>query len=321
LLGGGALLPSDWGTLLWVAPATALTLGVLLAGGSVIHPIPHPDTLFTPGHPGHGHLARVEIPDGDSLIPALQLWPPPAVTANGAAVCVIPGAGDAKTSFKWGLVEALLAAGFTVLLIDPPGHGDYRHRPLSLPDSLSVIPAAVGYLRGQPGVEKVGLIGISLGGALALRALVDGPEVSADALAMVATATHLSYIHWLRLRELWRTAYGSPTINLFKRMTIWQIWSSWQRAGYVSRHASTAELFAWLRPLETIGQLPAATPLLLVYSRRDGIAPPAHAEAMRRAAPPAAFIESKKASHIMVTLIPEINQQIAGWLRRELGRG
>jgi hypothetical protein len=39
---------------------------------------------------------------------------------------------------------------------------------------------------------------------------------------------------------------------------------------------------------------------------------------MRQAVPHAAFIESKKASHVTLILIPEINQQLARWLSTQL---
>jgi pimeloyl-ACP methyl ester carboxylesterase len=319
LLLGAILLPPHWAALLWVVPAEVLSLAGLMWAGSTIDPIPHPEALFTPDHPGHGTFVQVDIPDGDSQIPAVLLAPPSTVGANGAAVCIIPGAGDARTSFKWWLVEALLAEGFTVLLIDVPGHGDYRHRPLRFPDFLSVAPAAVGYLRRLPGIEKVGLIGISMGGAMAVRALVDGPVEPVDALVLVATATRIDYTRGLRRREMWRTCYGSPVMRLVRRMTVRQILDSWYRAGYVSHH-TTSELFDLLRPLDYLGRLPSSLPLLLVYSRRDSVAPPSHAEAMRHAAPHAALLESKKASHVMVTLISEINQPLAAWLRQQLGR-
>jgi pimeloyl-ACP methyl ester carboxylesterase len=76
-------------------------------------------------------------------------------------------------------------------------------------------------------------------------------------------------------------------------------------------------LIALLKPLESIRRV-KELPILMVYSRRDPIAPPEAARAMQQAAPQATFIESKKASHVILTLIPEINRQVALWLRERL---
>lgn len=320
LAGGGVLLPQTAWVLLWTPLAGLLALALLLWGGSYIGPLPHPNALFSGQHPAHGGCRAVEIVDGDHLMPGLLLGPPDGgQKINGAAVCIVPGAGDTKISFKWRLVKALLAHGFTVLTIDPPGHGQYRHRPLSYPDCLSAIPAAVQFLRAQPEIERVGVIGISLGGAMTLRALAEqstGGDCLIDALAIVATPTRLNYTKALFYGELWRTVFGAPSLWLLREATLKQIRESWYTGGYRSRH-STAQLFELLNPVESIKRL-RNLPVLLVYSRRDLVAPPEQAEAMRRAAPQARFAETTKASHVMLTLMPEVNFLIAGWLKEQI---
>jgi pimeloyl-ACP methyl ester carboxylesterase len=99
-------------------------------------------------------------------------------------------------------------------------------------------------------------------------------------------------------------------------MTVKQAWQSWSKGGYRSSH-TTAELFNLLDPVKYIGRF-QEMPLLLVYSRRDAISPPEHAAAMRQAAPHADFLESKKASHIMLTLVPKVGEGIATWLKKQL---
>jgi pimeloyl-ACP methyl ester carboxylesterase len=310
LAAGVLILPRSWIVLGWLPLAGPLALVVLLLGGSYLFPPPHPNRVFN-----DAGCQPVQIPDDDDLIPGLLLSPKSAATGQ-PAVCLVPGAGAHKTFFTWRLVQTLLAEGLLVLIIDPPGHGDYRHRSLTYPACLSTIPAALAFLRKQPQVTRVGLIGISLGGALAIGSLVTHPLVPVDAVVVIETPTHLSYTRALYYRELWNTIFGSPMVSLLREMSVKQIWQEWHTGGYQSPH-TTGELFARLNPLENIKKL-RQFPLLLVYSHRDSIAPPAMAEAMRQAAPRARFIQSKKASHVMLTLVPAVNRQIAGWLWEQL---
>ena len=312
MLSGALILPWSVWVLLWTPVVGVLVLLILLAGGSYIKPPPHPDKLFSPTHPAHCGCQFVQIPDGDNQIPGVLLTPP-TKSINGAAVCIVPGAGDTKTSFKWRLVQALLAQGLTVLSIDLPGHGDYRHRPLIYPDCLSTIPAAVQFLRTQPGITRVGLLGISLGGAMSIRVLAEQSHPLVEALVIAATPTKLTLNRKVFYREMWQTYYGSPAMPLLKEMSVRQIRESWRSMGYRSTHPADA-LIDLLNPLERIGHL-QHLPILLVYSRRDTVAPPTHAQQLKQAAPQADLIQVKKASHVMLTLMPEVNRQIAGWLK------
>lgn len=338
LVTGALTIPATWAVLWWTFPAGLLAVILLLLGGSFIAPPPHPDRLFEPDHPAHAGCYPVQIPDGDHLIPGLLLFPPASsvsrekspplpgedVRGGRSAVCIIPGAGDTKTFFKWRLVRAMLAEGLTVLTIDLPGHGEHRHRLLTYPDCLSTIPAAIKFLREQPGVTQVGLAGISLGGAMAIKSLAENSAVRSetdgqiDALVVLETPVRLNYNRALFYRELWNTIYGSPVLPLLREASIKQVLQSWYSGGYRSQH-TTGELIEMLNPLKNISRI-KGIPILLVYSRRDRVAPPEAARAMRQAVPQATFTESKKASHVMLTLIPEINRQVAHWLKERLGK-
>ncbi len=326
---GAALLPQSWGVLLWTPLAGLLTLGLLLLAGSMIDPPPHPDSLFEPTHPAHGSCRRAQIPDGDSLIPGYLLSPP---TFQPTAVLVIHGAGDTKTSYKWRLVKALLAEGLTVLTIDLPGHGDYRHRPLAYPDCLSTVPAALRFLRAQPGIARVGLVGISLGSALAMASLaqsVKDPKGFSNSLgsnieqvaafAALETPIELHYSRRMFYGEMWH-AYRAPVLSLFGEVSAKQLRQSWFTGGYVSRHKNTGEIIDLLNPLANIAGL-KEIPLLLVHGGRDAIAPPAAGQALQQAAPQAELWQIKGASHVTLTLIPEANRRVACWLRQQLDEG
>ncbi len=319
LLGGSLLLPHNWHVLWWTLPAGLLVVPLLMTGGALIAPPPHPNYLFKARHPAHAGCVSLQIPNGNDKMPGLLLTPPTAdkTSLGRPAVCIIPGAGDTKTSFKWRLVQALLAEGLTVLTIDPPGHGHYRHHLLSYPDCLTAIPAAVAFLRQQPGVTKVGILGISMGGAMALKSLAekDSLNCQTEAMVLVATPPTLNYTQALFYREAWNTC-RAPILSLLGEISIKQILQSWNSGGYRSQH-STSELITLLNPLESIRHL-KHIPMLLVYSHRDRVAPLKDGQAMHQAVPQSTFLESKKASHVALTLMPEINQQIAHWLRQHL---
>lgn len=356
LLGGALLLPNSWYGLGWTVLAGPLGVGLLLWAGSRLNPPPHPDIFFSPAHPGHGSCLPVQIPDGEFLMPGLLLkpasQPPPlrGVSANQqhtaadenafqrsavngrrsvfrAGVLLIHGAGDTKTSFKWRLAQALLAEGLIVLSIDLPGHGDYRCRPLAYPDCLSAVPAALQFLSSRPGVERVGLVGISLGSAMAIRSLAENQDLTGfqnlsglrnqvDALAALEMPLEVKYSRMLRYREMWH-AYRAPVLSLLGEITARQMLASWHTGGYVSRHKNTGEIIALLNPLAAIARL-KNIPILLVHGESDIIAPPAAGRALQQAAPEAALLTVKKASHVTLTLMPEVNRQVAKWLREKL---
>jgi pimeloyl-ACP methyl ester carboxylesterase len=323
-VGGGLLGWGGWGVIayhgsvvwpwLWLLLALPLTWLTLFSLGSLITPPPHPDTFFQADHPQHGGCQRLDILDGATIIPALLIRPLPE-KHTPAAVCVIHGSGDSKTGFKWRLVRSLLAEGLTVLTIDLPGHGENRTQALAYPESLSALTAAFDFLRQHPALERVGMIGISLGGAMLLNAVAKG-LFTPDTIAILETPTQVRFTPRLMRQELWRLL-NAPVMSLFQEMSAWQLWQSWSQGAIRSKH-STDEIFDLLDPLASIAQLDPATPLLLVYSQHDPIAPLPQGQALQAAAPHAHLFSERKASHTTLTLIPTINQRVARWLRRQL---
>ncbi|MEM7343528.1 MAG: alpha/beta fold hydrolase [Chloroflexota bacterium] len=314
---GGILLPPYWEVIGWMVLTIPLALLILAIGGAYITPPPHPNTLFEAGNPAHASSQAVQIPDGTAQMPGHLLYPPQSKDSM-PAICIVPGAGDNKINFKWRLINALLAEGFIVLTIDPPGHGEDRGRPMAYPECQSAIPAAITFLQQQPHVGEIGLVGISLGGALALNSLATFGDTRAlvKAIVIITTPPWLRYRKSLFYQELWKTMFRSPFLSLLTEMNLQQLRESWTTGGYRSRH-TLDDLLDLLNPVESIKQL-SQIPTLLIYSRRDSVSPPQAAQAMRQAAPHAEFVEIKHVSHVMPTLMPEINQQMAQWLQTKL---
>jgi pimeloyl-ACP methyl ester carboxylesterase len=306
---GWALLPDNWLLLWWIPPATVITIVCLVFAGSFVAPIPSPETVYLSGNSEYGVAQPVSIADGEYNIPGVLLT---SATKNmGHAVCIIHGAGDTKTSFKWLLVRSLLAKGVTILTVDLPGHGDYRHRPLTVSSAVQTVAKATDFLRQQPGVSTVGLVGISLGGAIAAQALCVNPGL-ADALIIYAMPVSLRYTRRLFFQVVWNTFCCAPIIGLFQDITARQARQTWNRGGYVSQY-NTSQLFAQLQPLTKLEEL-SALPILMVYSRHDAVAPPHQVAIIRERVPHANFLEVTRSSHVTITLLPGVNDHMAHWL-------
>lgn len=325
LYGGYSLIITNqvswWYGLSFVLLISPLTIALSLVSGSFILPPPHPNALFEPQHPAHAGCRSVDIADGEQAMPSYLLKP---LRPNGGAVCIVPGAGDNKIGFKWRLVRRLLAAGLHVLVIDPPGHGDYRHNPMRYPDCLSTIQAALRFLHEQPHIQRIGLIGISLGGALSLKALsqaeaeanLGSTPIKLEALVIIATTDQLMFNQRLLYREIWH-AFRAPVLSLLQEISVLQMRQSWLAGGFRSHH-SLAELFRLFDPVTSLSSLPTAWPTLLVYGERDVIAPPNVGRIMQQQHAQAELRIIKKASHVTLTLIETATETIASWLAEKL---
>ena len=79
-------------------------------------------------------------------------------------------------------VDALVARGLAVLTYDPRCLGESDGSPRQVIDPGRLVEdalAAVGHLRARPDVAVVGLLGLSLGGGVAMQAAVEDPDVRA----------------------------------------------------------------------------------------------------------------------------------------------
>jgi pimeloyl-ACP methyl ester carboxylesterase len=107
------------------------------------------------------------------------------MTADAARprVLLIPGGASTVHGYFPGLASAL-APRVTVVEFDPPGIGDTSD---SSPLRLSDYAAALARSVRESGGDRVGIIGHSLGGVVALRLGVDEPELVATLLLLDPT--------------------------------------------------------------------------------------------------------------------------------------
>ncbi|HEX8583776.1 MAG TPA: alpha/beta fold hydrolase [Allosphingosinicella sp.] len=132
-----------------------------------------------PPPPAPARDLRLTSTDGLSL--AATYWP--GRTASSPAILLLHGNGASRAATAANAAW-LAERGYAAMTIDLRGHGESAPAPKSfgLAESRDAA-AAVAWLR-QAGHIKVGVIGISLGGAAAL--IGDAGPVAADALVLQA---------------------------------------------------------------------------------------------------------------------------------------
>jgi pimeloyl-ACP methyl ester carboxylesterase len=139
--------------------------------------------LLAPGDRSAHSVADVTIPIGEHHTHGHLFVPH---RANGATICFVHGTGAVGVLPYYFFLRAYLEAGFRVLFFELDGHGR-NPRPLWFPGIDENVPAALEALRRMPGIDsdRVGLAGVSLGGACALHAASRNGGVRA--VALVAT--------------------------------------------------------------------------------------------------------------------------------------
>lgn len=247
-------------------------------------------------------IARFDIPMPAGYLPALHVVPQGEASA---VVCILHGSGCDKTSYIWRMVDMLTEQHVAVLLVDLDGHGE-NPRPQSFPEITEDVATAVGWLRER--YERVGLLGISLGGCIAARAVADGVEV--DRLAVLEAPPLLHYTQ----RDVWREAAALARpylLDLFTDCTVEHMIGAWTTAPIRAR-IGTHDLIA---ALDLLGSLPRIrVPLLLLYGGSDAIVKPYQAEQARRAAPPnTTYTLVPWASHLTLVLTPAALRLVGAW--------
>jgi pimeloyl-ACP methyl ester carboxylesterase len=302
------LLPATPWVFAALLPAGGLALAVLVSLGSLAGRELDPARFLRPGDWPEARCRAVQIPHGENAIPGLLITP---WDAGQAAVCLVHGSGDNKTAFKWRLIRALLRRGLAVLTIDLAGHGE-NQAVQRWPDCTAEIPAALCWLRQALGMRGVGLLGVSMGGALSAHAAA---AARPDALAICEAPISFRFTRRMVRREVWRLLC-SPILDMLGETTWWQIRRIWD-TGRGQREIALAEL---IERLDVPGQVARLScPLHLVYGQCDDIAPPEHGLRLREAAAgPVRLTMVPRASHLALTLMPETGDVLADWFAEQL---
>ncbi len=128
----------------------------------------------------------LNAPDGLTLVGTFASAPE---SGSAPAVLLLHMLGSNKES--WGpLTPTLLDAGYAVLAVDMRGHGE-TGGPVDWPKAEQDVQLWIDWLRTQPGVDmdRVSLVGASIGSNLALRGMANDPGV----VTAVALSPGLDY--------------------------------------------------------------------------------------------------------------------------------
>jgi alpha-beta hydrolase superfamily lysophospholipase len=285
-----------------LALAAPLALGIQLAASSLRNRVLNPLLQLRPGAYRDRAIERLDIAMREGYLPALHVVPGGGASA---AVCVVHGSGCDKTSYAWRLVDVLVGRGLAVLLIDLDGHGE-NPRPQRFPQIVEDVAVAAAWLRER--YARVGVLGISLGGCIAARAVADG--VAVDALAVLEAPPLLRYTQ----ADIYREAAGLARpylLDLFSDSTVYHIYRAW------AYPPIRAAISTWnlIEALDLLGSLPKiGAPLLLMYGGSDAIVKPAQAAQARAAMPAGARFELIPwASHLTLILTPRALRIVGEW--------
>jgi uncharacterized protein len=163
-----------------------------------------------------------------------------------------------------GIGSGLWRAGNNVLLFDFRGLGESDPAPLSVGHhEQGDLRAAVAFARGRVAGARLGLIGYSMGAAVAILVAAADPGVR----AVVADSSYAT------LAGVVAAAYGRRRLPAPALVALSDRYNGW-RYGY---------RFGALRPVEAVGRI-APRPLLLIHGTRDAVTPVAHAHELYAAA-------------------------------------
>ena len=316
----GALLLAAWRDLRgWRGPAalaTSLPAAVVLQAGLASLRIRRLNPLdrLSPGDYADRQIRRMDVPTSTGDVPALEIVPH---GGSRTVVCVAHGSGCDKYFYAWRLVDELLDRGFALLLIDLDGHGESR-RPQAFPTIVFSLRDCLDWLRAR--YERVALLGMSLGGCVAARAVAEGAAVAALALLEAPIKVRLSQADRRKVVQDEGLRLLRPALlSLLRDGSPYHIARAWSTSG-IRAEIGTWDLFDMLDlagSLRRIATGAAAPPLLAIYGSRDTLIPPAMAERVRELLPAgAAYHMLAGASHISLPIEERTLRIVGEWMTR-----
>jgi pimeloyl-ACP methyl ester carboxylesterase len=265
-----------------------------------------------PGRYRDRTITRHDLPTRHGPLPALTVLPHRPATR---AVLVAHGSGCDKTFYAWPLVDALLARGLAVTLIDLEGHGE-NPRPQAYPAIVDTVVDAVAALRQSH--PSITLLGMSLGGAVSAAAAAAGADIERLVLWEVPPRLRLDAAAYRRVQLREALGIFQPhLLYLFRDAGILPIIRAWRTSG-IRASIGTWDLFDHLNLLTQLNELRGRRlPTLLIYAGRDAVVPPpAAAEVAAAAAGWAEFQLLPHATHISLPLDRQTLRISADWLSR-----
>jgi pimeloyl-ACP methyl ester carboxylesterase len=235
---------------------------------------------------------RVEIPFGGACMTG-NLRRPPGV-ARPPLVLLIPGLDSTKEEF-FRAENVLLERGLATFSLDGPGQGETAPHVKIRPDFEAPVAAALDVLCARPDVDgqRVGLLGVSLGGYYGARAAAFEPRIR----AVVLNGGCYDYGELIRHRAphsfaTFRYGAGAATDE-----------EAYQVAGRMTL-AGVAERIT--------------QPVVVVFGKRDRLVPWQHAARLAEEAPGAQLWLFEEGNHVCMNLTYRWRPQAADWLADQL---
>ena len=206
-----------------------------------------------------------------------------------------------------------------MLLVDLDGHGE-SPRPQAYPTIIESVAGPARWLRAR--YEWVGLLGMSLGGAVTARAAAEGAPCDALVIWEAPPRLRLTAEEYRRVQIREGLRLARPTLlHLFRDGTAYHVVRAWQTSG-IRASIGTWDLFDALDLLGSLGRVRergGRPPLLLVYAGRDAVLHAGTDEEVRSAmAGWGEFHLVRGASHVSLPIEPETIAVTVAWLERVL---
>lgn len=228
------------------------------------------------------------------------------------AVIFVHGAGMDHTN--WQLQSRWFAwHGYSVLALDLPGHGRSEGPVLG---SVADLTAWLGRVMDAAGVERAGIIGHSMGGAVALEAAAALPE-RVTRIALLGTAAAIPVN-----AELLNAARDTPE-RAYQMMTTWAhgfdakmgghpvpgLWMTGGTLALFARnapgvlHADLAACNAWKTGPDAAKRV--RCPSLVIIAANDVMTPPKNGAELARLVPGSRTVTLGHCGHILVIEQPD----------------
>jgi pimeloyl-ACP methyl ester carboxylesterase len=257
----------------------------------------------------------------DYLMPATYMHPelkePIDATAKTPVVLLICGAGDTRLTFKWRILREFFQQQIAVLTIDPPGQGEFNQVQMTADNALAAAGAALTWIREQPGVDRIGICGISFGGNQA--AALAAEDMHVTALALISTPVTLAPLTPLVYRHETLSLFVFPKNWLVLRdgsiVTLYKEWKKLGRAWYGDSLYKMVDCLDVLGAVRKYGE----RPLLVVQGSRDRAVPAYNATKILQAITTTPELKLiRQANHVTPILLNEGSTDVAKWFKRKL---
>ena len=238
---------------------------------------------------------RIEVPFGDAVM-AGNLRKPPGVD-RPPLVLLIAGLDSTKEEF-FAVENTFLARGLATFSLDGPGQGESARKLKIRPDFEAPVAAVLDLLCQRPDLDgdRVGTLGVSLGGYYAARAAAFEPRLRA------AVVSGGCYDYGALIRD--RSPHSFATFSY----------------GCGAATPEDAHRVAERMTLAGVAEQ-IAQPLVVVFGKRDRLVPWQHAERVAAEAPNAQLWMFDEGNHVCMNLTYRWRPQAADWLADRLANG